>query len=322
MEEWMGSRDVKQWRDELERAKDYQSKLGEAHTRLAKIQDGDRELNSAREAMLTLVRQQQEITSVIKNQQILCEKDEREMELLEQQTALENRIRDLETERTRLEEGRPCPLCGATHHPYAQGHLPRLDKTTAALQQVREEAKQRHQELQALQLRLAGLTKETDLCRMALQKNEAELGEESENLQQTIRLLPIRMEQPMSLPALQAHINQAEEARVKLAGQIKNHRGSATARRAGESRVRRDIAPMQPIGKELQQAQMQLEQQQKEQERLQREWQRISSELKEMRQACLLEVAEYGIIDLQLRGLVRHPAPIGNASGSLTGAAG
>ncbi|HRW11822.1 MAG TPA: AAA family ATPase [Syntrophomonas sp.] len=303
MEEWMGSRDVKQWRDELERAKDYQSKLGEAHTRLAKIQDGDRELNSAREAMLTLVRQQQEITSVIKNQQILCEKDEREMELLEQQTALENRIRDLETERTRLEEGRPCPLCGATHHPYAQGHLPRLDKTTAALQQVREEAKQRHQELQALQLRLAGLTKETDLCRMALQKNEAELAQESEDLQQTIRSLPIRMEQPMSLPALQAHINQAEEARVKLAGQIKTIEDLQQQGEQASREYEETLRLCSQSEKELQQAQMQLEQQQKEQERLQREWQRISSELKEMRQACLLEVAEYGIIDLQLPDL-------------------
>ncbi|MGB3221657.1 MAG: AAA family ATPase [Desulforhopalus sp.] len=39
------------------------------------------------------------------------------------------KIADLETERKRLEDGKPCPLCGATGHPFAEGNVPEIDAT-------------------------------------------------------------------------------------------------------------------------------------------------------------------------------------------------
>lgn len=54
---------------------------------------------------------------------------------------LARRVADLEAERGRLREGRPCPLCGATHHPYATGEPPRPDPYEAALEDA--EAAQR-----------------------------------------------------------------------------------------------------------------------------------------------------------------------------------
>jgi exonuclease SbcC len=39
------------------------------------------------------------------------------------------KISDLETERKLLEDGKPCPLCGSTGHPFAEGNVPEIDAT-------------------------------------------------------------------------------------------------------------------------------------------------------------------------------------------------
>ncbi|MFM7457115.1 MAG: SbcC/MukB-like Walker B domain-containing protein [bacterium] len=50
------------------------------------------------------------------------------VESLESEKILLSKISDLETERKKLEEGKPCPLCGSTNHPYTKGELPLLNK--------------------------------------------------------------------------------------------------------------------------------------------------------------------------------------------------
>ncbi|MCP4452817.1 MAG: hypothetical protein GY809_15245 [Planctomycetes bacterium] len=44
-------------------------------------------------------------------------------------------ISDLESERKRLADGKPCPLCGSKDHPFAQGNVPEMDETE---QQIRD----------------------------------------------------------------------------------------------------------------------------------------------------------------------------------------
>ena len=50
------------------------------------------------------------------------------IENLELERILLNKISDLEAERQKLEEEKPCPLCGSTNHPYTKGELPLSNK--------------------------------------------------------------------------------------------------------------------------------------------------------------------------------------------------
>ncbi|AJQ95234.1 AAA family ATPase [Gynuella sunshinyii] len=52
-----------------------------------------------------------------------------ERDALQTQLILQNRIADLEEYRQSLEDGKPCPLCGATAHPYAEGNVPSSNDT-------------------------------------------------------------------------------------------------------------------------------------------------------------------------------------------------
>lgn len=296
----LGDRDVRQWREEIERAKEYKGQLQEVYTRLVRIRESEMEMQSTRETLHRLARQRQEMVAVMEKQQIVCGKYAREIELLEQQTVLENRIRNLEEERTRLEEGSPCPLCGSTHHPYAHGNLPCLDATAATLQQAREKFKQHSEELHSLQLRLAGLTKEADLYQDALLKNEAGLAREIEDLQRSARKLQINIERAVSPDELQLYLRKAEEEMEKLAEQIKTIENLQQQGEQASHRLEDVFLRFSRSERVLQQAKMQSEQQQRDQERLQLDCHQISNELNEMLQSCLLEVAEYGISELPL----------------------
>ncbi len=65
-----------------------------------------------------------------------------ELESLFREKAYLARIAELEDHRAALEDGKPCPLCGADRHPYAEGNVPQPDATDQKIKELADRIEQ------------------------------------------------------------------------------------------------------------------------------------------------------------------------------------
>ncbi len=102
---------------------------------LADIQKqcGDRKQTLA-EASKQLQEGKDELIRLLENRSLREYRAEKESLLRE--LALLKRITELEDYRARLEDGKPCPLCGATEHPFADGNIPVPDETERKIESL------------------------------------------------------------------------------------------------------------------------------------------------------------------------------------------
>ncbi len=112
------------------------SRAEEALRRAGEVEEKARAESLSREQALrqagaALVESERALTSFLDGQTLRCLRTERDARLREM--ALCRRIADLEAERAQLEDGRACPLCGSTVHPFAEGNVPALSAVTAAV---------------------------------------------------------------------------------------------------------------------------------------------------------------------------------------------
>lgn len=303
LENAMQGHEITWWRDTLDKFKERKNRLEELGQKLIRIEQIEAKLQAGRESVQQLGEQQQQLTAIIEQCQEKNGHCEREVNHLEKQLALLSRIRDLEEERTRLEDGSPCPLCGATEHPFAKGNTPRMDETEAALNQARELSRQLSADLHKRQLHLAQVDKELEHSSSAVREAEDLLAEEIKRRNGIVNDLELAFTGINSLTAVQELLSQSEQTISQHAQQIK--RIEALQKNAGDLNSQyeeRRSASIQS-DKALQQAVLQQEQAHKDEKRLQNECAAILAEVNALQQGALLEAAEYGISDLPLRDL-------------------
>jgi exonuclease SbcC len=94
-------------------------------------------------------------------------------------------IQSLEQKRERLKEGEACPLCGSLHHPYAQGRIPRADRTEENIKRL-SNLIQRAEDLEKGLKDREALEKSSSLALMEAEKQGGLVRHQEEEIQTAI----------------------------------------------------------------------------------------------------------------------------------------
>ncbi|MCA1753716.1 MAG: AAA family ATPase [Spirochaeta sp.] len=116
-----------QAQDALERAQ---------QARDACVQQADLRAGELQAATIRLQQEKDALNRLLGGRLLREYRAERDTLLREQ--AFHTRIAELEEHRAKLEDGKPCPLCGATEHPFAQGNVPGPDATEQRIDELGE----------------------------------------------------------------------------------------------------------------------------------------------------------------------------------------
>jgi len=174
-------RDVSVLRQSQENAeKQRQSAAKNLVRRTGELADRTRELQDARKQ---LELKKGELQTLLGDR--LLREYRTELESLWRELAFLRKIAGLEMERDKLEDGKPCPLCGAEQHPFAEGNIPTTDETeqriTVLTQLISkaEHIETRIKELEAAEKKAAELV-------VSVEKQEAEAVNNSQNAQKSL----------------------------------------------------------------------------------------------------------------------------------------
>ncbi|MCY4427970.1 MAG: AAA family ATPase [Halieaceae bacterium] len=171
--------DLADWRDSL-------SMLTEQKALIASTLGAVQTLSQSQQALAKLGEQKAALSAekTALNNQLVSEAGkqaalEQQLELLESRFSLLKKIEDLEEARQRLQDGEPCPLCGAEEHPFAEGNIPAVDETRQGLTEVRSELKSSTGAISELKVKSARVDKDLQAAVSALERHAGEIDETS-----------------------------------------------------------------------------------------------------------------------------------------------
>ncbi|MCX5837770.1 MAG: AAA family ATPase [Deltaproteobacteria bacterium] len=296
-------RDLGRWRDEADALKERERLLLQAGEILDRIEKTGGELDGLKTALEAFRAGHEKLSFEIQSSSDQKAVLEKEIVALETEVALLGRIRDLEEERRRLEDGRPCPLCGATDHPYAKGNLPEWNKAEAGLKKAKAKYKKVSEKLGKLETEQARAAAEIRHAEKEMEEKRAVRDADEKACGEALLKLNIRA----------AAEGRAAEVRKELAGvrtkmaetgaTVQAAEGNGRAEKTAQKALETIRTQFEKSGEALRDARHQLETARREHERLIRECDALAEEIQKYRKAALVGVEPFGVAELPSAGL-------------------
>lgn len=198
--ETLSARQLSDWReklDELVERRQREKQIEELLTRQAETTGA---LDDLQSKVSMLLATQRTVQIRIFAQQTRIHELENNVHQLETQMVLIRRIQDLEESRKNLHGGEPCPLCGSTVHPYAEGNIPQEDEVQLSLSFARQELREAGEGLRDLQIRNSQCEQELLQNREEETRRQAELEKLEAALAEGMAALQLKL--PMGVPPL------------------------------------------------------------------------------------------------------------------------
>ncbi|MBS0350172.1 MAG: AAA family ATPase [Proteobacteria bacterium] len=178
----LGNKKLTDWRNKqslLITQKNLLTKASELTKNLLQLKQSLRELDDRK---IALTAKRSKLTSQLEGQtekQVSCE---RKLELLETEFTLLQSIENLKEARLQLQDGKPCPLCGAKEHPFATGNMPVLKEAQQHLTIEKSILKSITDTVSDLKITLAKISKD-------LEQVDTTHEEQTQKIEEAYRLI-------------------------------------------------------------------------------------------------------------------------------------